>query len=73
VGKPSFFSFIGESKLFSNGEFARKCLKHIMQEMCSDKEDVFNIVGLFHQWQQVEDISSYLLNQVRKKAKEAFV
>jgi hypothetical protein len=59
-----------ESKPFSVGEFVRKCLQHIVQEIW--KKELFNTVSLSYatMTQQVEDISSDLLNQLRNKAKE---
>jgi hypothetical protein len=49
-------------KTFSDGEFVRKCLQHIVQETCLEKETVFNIVSLScaTMMQQVEDINSVL-------------
>jgi hypothetical protein len=61
-----------QSKLLSGGECVRKCLQHTVQEICLEKETVFNTVGLSGatMTRRVEDISSDLLNQLRNKSKE---
>jgi hypothetical protein len=37
-----------ESKPFSDVKFIQKYFQHILQEICSEKEMVFNIISLFH-------------------------
>jgi hypothetical protein len=54
----------------SAGEFGRKCLQHVMQEICPEKETVFHTVSLSRatMTQRVENISTDLLKQLRNKA-----
>jgi hypothetical protein len=58
-------------KTFSDDEFVRKYLQHIVQEVSPKKETAFNTVSLSHETmtRRVEDIKYKLLNQLRNKEK----
>jgi hypothetical protein len=61
-----------ESKPFSDGDLIIKYLQHIVQDICPETENVFSAVSFSRATitRRDEDISAYLLNQLRHKAKE---
>jgi hypothetical protein len=62
----SLVGFHKQNKPFYSGEYVRKYLQHTVQE------SVFNNVSLCHatMMQQVEDVSSDLLSQLKKQSKK---
>ncbi|CAI5649826.1 unnamed protein product [Oreochromis niloticus] len=59
-------------KPFTEGEFVKKCLNVVMEEVCPDKKDVFNAVSLSASTitRRVEEIGGNVYAQLQQKTKE---
>ncbi|KAF0749188.1 general transcription factor II-I repeat domain-containing protein 2-like, partial [Aphis craccivora] len=60
-----------ESKSFSDGEFVKKCMSHVIDEICPENKCLFEQVSLSRQTitRRIEDLGLNLFEQVQDKVK----
>lgn len=60
-----------ESKSFSDGEFVKKCMLHVIDEICPENKCLFEQVSLSRQTitRRIEDLGLNLFEQVQDRVK----
>lgn len=61
-------------KPFTDGEFVKKCMNAVAEEVCPEKKDVFNAVSLSASTitRRIEEIGGNVYAQLQQKTKEFF-